>query len=773
MRDEGHVVTEIDNIHASALRLGDKLISVGGVVVVNRWHAKWLTTNLLTTTPKEVVVERSGEQLSFQITPHKSHHPLFALLNLMLGITFIVVGVMVGWGERSDPVSRAFYRLTCVAGCSVLFFSPANAWHPVILQYFQAFVRICVYTMISPLLVDFLLRFTGWPLRRRAQHVLYAAIILLAALLVVLYYLAESSGNPEAIARFEWTDVVLVGIIMALAFVISFGAVIYAFVTSKDAAHRHNMGWLLLVTAVGLIPYFTCHRIPMALGYAPFLPEWTIFGLMLIVPIGWGMAVASFRMLNVEWALSRTIIYVVAVILAAYVVLTFVLIIGKQVPMIQELSLKSQVIAGALLLVISALSLSSPVSWIIDRLYYQDWFNEQEAVRLLGEDLSKALMESELIAILTVKLPEILKVQSVALVNGEIENLKLAEQTPNGDSVRNSEILAIVRSALHGDKITTGKLSTNVVPEELVKYGFDLLLPLARRGDSVGSLLIGRKKSGAVFSQKDMVVLNALSNYTASALINITLTRQLVDQEKRALAVDMAGGIAHEINNSLFPLMGQAQLTEMKLRSNEFTNSSAILPALDIMIQMSERIRRIASNLSRLSQPPRLEPERLTLESVAEDALVILRETAGRIKYFSETDPDAPFKLKRELSKEGTLIWGDRQQLGQIYLNLIVNAADAIEERGSGTITVGVRADDNRQGVIGYVADDGPGIPPEIQDRILQPYFTTKAKGKGTGLGLAIVKQIVELHRGSLKLVSATGAGARFEFFIPSDSSDG
>ncbi len=752
----------------SNLHVGDTLLSIGDILIVNHYQATKLTTDLFHRNPLKLVVKRSDHTLAILVNSTPSRTIFFILLNTLLGLLFIFVGILVGWGKRRDPTGRAYYRLTFVAGCSILLSIFENPWQNGFVHFLHAFSRLAFIGLIPPLLVDFLFRFCNLRLRSIKRVILYLPSIIIIGMLLVTYTFSETTGSPGSIALFLWTFSALLGAFMAIYFVIALFFVIKHYLGLEEPAHRDQMRWLLIVTVVGLLPYFFYYRLPPVFGYEPLVPLWTVFSLMLIVPTGWGMAVASFRMLNVEWVLSRTIIYTIAIIFSSFFLLTLLLIFGEPFTEIRTLTLKTQIITGIVFLLVTASGLSAPIRWVIDRLYYRDWFDEQEAVRQLGEELSKALVDGELIEILTVKLPEILHVQRVALVHGSEGRLKVSGQSEGDDQARNKEILEFVHVALEGNYQVQGKSYSNNSDSLPPNLGFDLLLPLRQGGLPVGALLIGRKKSGAVFSEKDFVLLNALSNHTASALANISLTRQLVEQEKRAFVIDMAGGIAHEINNSLAPLMGQAQLTEMKVRSNEFTSSALILPALDIVIQMSERIKRIASNLSRLSQPPTLEPERLTLESIAEEALVLIRETAGRIKHFSESNPNANFKLKRDLSKKGTLVWGDRQQLGQVYLNLIVNAADALEEHGSGTIIVGVREAENGQGAIGFVADDGPGIPVEIQDRILQPYFTTKIKGKGTGLGLAIVKQIIELHQGTLKIVSVPGSGARFEFFIPS-----
>jgi signal transduction histidine kinase len=189
--------------------------------------------------------------------------------------------------------------------------------------------------------------------------------------------------------------------------------------------------------------------------------------------------------------------------------------------------------------------------------------------------------------------------------------------------------------------------------------------------------------------------------------------------------------------------------------------------SVGVINEMCNRIRRIVKDLSRISEPVRIERQELSLNMVLEETLRILTETAGRIKKFKVDDPEAPFVIKKRLDPKLPIIIGDSQQLSQVFMNLIINASDAMDALGHGTLTVGTRYDAGRKVVIGSITDTGIGIPVEIRDKIFQPYFTTKAKGKGTGLGLAIIRSIIEAHEGRISVQSVEGAGTRFEFELP------
>jgi len=109
----------------------------------------------------------------------------------------------------------------------------------------------------------------------------------------------------------------------------------------------------------------------------------------------------------------------------------------------------------------------------------------------------------------------------------------------------------------------------------------------------------------------------------------------------------------------------------------------------------------------------------------------------------------------------------DKNQLNQVVLNLVENARDAIGQRPDGRITVATRPGEAGDRALLIVEDNGPGISPDLKDKLFTPYFTTKHEKGGTGLGLAIVHRIVSDHGGRITVGDAAGGGARFAIELP------
>ena len=227
-----------------------------------------------------------------------------------------------------------------------------------------------------------------------------------------------------------------------------------------------------------------------------------------------------------------------------------------------------------------------------------------------------------------------------------------------------------------------------------------------------------------------------------------SVQRRLRHTEKMAAVGQLAGGVAHEINNPLGGILAFAQIMSREERS------AADLESLRLIGDAAVRAKRIVESLLRFSRRPQ-QDERgpFDLAKVVEDALFLLQS------QFKGTSVE----VVRELAPAQA--WGNANLVQQVAVNLIVNALQAIGPSRAGRVTV--RAAPAGARVRLTVTDDGPGVSRELADRIFEPFFTTKPEGQGTGLGLSICYRIAEEHGGSLRHEPSPGGGATFLFELP------
>jgi len=226
--------------------------------------------------------------------------------------------------------------------------------------------------------------------------------------------------------------------------------------------------------------------------------------------------------------------------------------------------------------------------------------------------------------------------------------------------------------------------------------------------------------------------------------------QMLMQSEKMAGLGRLAAGVAHEINNPMSGIMLYANLVQ-----EELGEDNPLRDDLQTIIHEAERCKVIVADLLEFSHQNTYEMELVDLNDVVQKTLTILQHQPlfTNIAIIRQLDPDLP------------PIYGNSIRLNQVVMNIVVNAAQAMEGRGRIRITSRTRANKDINEVA--IEDTGPGIPDELLEKIFDPFFTTKATGDGTGLGLSVSYAIVKEHKGSIRVTSSSPAGTVFTLRFP------
>jgi PAS domain S-box-containing protein len=277
-------------------------------------------------------------------------------------------------------------------------------------------------------------------------------------------------------------------------------------------------------------------------------------------------------------------------------------------------------------------------------------------------------------------------------------------------------------------------------------------VPLTARGARAGEALV---VNAAVVPLRAAASHGMVTAGTIVIIEDITgrvqLEEQLQISEKMASIGLLAAGVAHEVNT---PLTGISSFTQMLLEGADPEDPRTRL--LEKIERQTFRAAKIVNGLLTLSRPS----SAASGDRTRIDLNIVIADVLGLLEHQFEIHR---IKVRRELAETPALVMGMEHKLQQVFLNLFLNAKDAMPK--GGWLSVSTRVDGER--VIADVADTGSGIPSEYLARIYDPFFTTKAIGQGTGLGLSITYGIVREHGGAIDCDSAVGQGTRFTLSMP------
>jgi signal transduction histidine kinase len=318
-------------------------------------------------------------------------------------------------------------------------------------------------------------------------------------------------------------------------------------------------------------------------------------------------------------------------------------------------------------------------------------------------------------------------------------------------------------------------------------FEVELLVPILFGVDLLGVIAVGRKLSGERLASDDRQLLRTLANQSSIAIENAKAfdeiaklneglearvderTRelqetqtQLMQSEKLKSLGQLVAGVAHELNNPIGIVHANLQLLDEFIeklivaqeRGEDGTKyREAITKLLSRGREGTERVKEIVQNLRTFSRMDQADLHSANLTDEIDSTLGLMEH---RLKGLVEVSREYE-ELPEVLCYPG--------QLNQVFLNLLINSCDVLEEDGGGRITI--RTAPIKGGVRLEFSDSGPGISPEVQSRIFDPFFTTKEVGKGTGLGLSLSHGIIERHGGRIQVSSEPGEGTTFVIELP------
>jgi signal transduction histidine kinase len=441
---------------------------------------------------------------------------------------------------------------------------------------------------------------------------------------------------------------------------------------------------------------------------------------------------------------------------------------------------------------------------LVDRLFDRDHALYRRAVREISEAMVSMLSTREVVERILVALTETMGATRAVVMLLDDAHRRLVPVASRGEWEDEALEVALpldhplcVRLLARRDALARGDFDDepDLEVRELCRDVFDqleveLIVPIPYGADLLGAIGVGHKFSGERLGLEDRQLLMTLANQSSIAIqnarafdeiadLNATLearveerTReleaaqaQLLQSEKMRSLGQLVAGVAHELNNPIGFVHANLQLLQEYTRrlvsaQRAGEDTAKIEAAIEKLLARSregtERVTKIVQDLRTFSRMDQAALAEVDLNEEIDRTIGLMEARLDGIEIERDYAP-----LPRVRCYAG--------QLNQVFMNLLMNACDALDGKGRIRIRTRVRRDARGEpvGVHLEFHDDGPGIPPDVQARLFEPFFTTKPVGKGTGLGLSISFGIVERHGGRMLVGSAPGEGTTFVIELP------
>jgi signal transduction histidine kinase len=697
------------------------------------------------------------------------------LTNLFLIISFFTdlgLGVFVlvkSFGHVNKKLYVIFFFLCLAAALWILTAFMVSNSKVMMTKLFWIRSLFGVSSFIGPLFLHFSLNFPNYP------HTIGRAKIALLYL-PALVFLASSQTEltVKSIVRME-PSINEYGILhgfFSLYLIVCLGSGLYFLLRTyvKSAGvHRLQIKYYflgMLLTTTGAVSTNIILPLLGSSKYARIGPSFTMFHVVFTT-----YAILKHRLMDINIILRKGTTYFLLVLLL--LVPSFLLIImGQRLFFAKVNYLFSCFILCVLFLAALFYQKIKPkTERVVEQFFFRDLYNYRQTLA----EFSKAMVSILDLRSLSSKIIETItntmnvEKASLFLLNEEKGDFDLLESKkvtvdghrsglPKGDPL--PSYLQKLKEVVVREELLKGirLKELNSVVQSMTHLEAEVSIPLVSKGKLIGMINLGHRFRNEIYSHEDIELLSMLGNQTSIAIENAKLYEDLKRSKSYIRRADrlaslgtLTAGLAHEIRNPLVAIKTLTQLLPDRLEDEEFRNHFLQIASGEV-----DRISSLVNELLEFARPSEPKLEREDINAILEGMLLLIStETKKKfIQIVKEYTPDVPS------------VTVDREQIKQVFLNVLLNALDATPENG--TITVKTRSF-SKPGGEHYVqvefTDTGCGIPSEYLEDIFTPFFTTKTKG--SGLGLSISNQIIQDHKGYIDVTSYVNRGSTFFINLP------
>ncbi|MCH8305293.1 MAG: GAF domain-containing protein [Candidatus Marinimicrobia bacterium] len=762
------------------LSRGDIIRSIDGAEIRNNLDLLRELWAKSLTSARTIVIERNGETLSEILYFKHRFSDTENILRVLLAGLLFALGIFIFYKRMMihsvRNLSYIFISLAYSVSVPISERSGTDVWS-ILIPFWWAIL----FSMIPPLTLNFALRFPyKKKLLKKRPYLAPLAYLPTALFLPITLYTLWEGGLYKELENYPLYDTVykLFTGYLLIYVVIAFFILFNVLRNPMQRKQKMQVLWFIYGSAVGLFPYMFLRILPKLFGFESLISWEAILVMLFVVPISWAISVFAYQLFDVEVVINRSLVYftVLSSLVILYILIIYVSssYLGSYYDLNNRMFMTLTIVGAALLFEPAR----RRIQYLIDRFFYRDWYSYRKTLLQVGRQLSAISDTHSLYRELVKQLVEILYLKNAYIVEfveekpDNISTYRLSvahglteEEIVNSGSLTKGFDLDLSSPVMSRFIEKLNPIHTDQIwifpdlPEDFRALRKDmdnihtqLLVPIVLNNKLIGCLCLGAKRSGASFTYKDIQLLKSLQHEVSLAIKNSSLIQGLIEAERLASLGEMSAKIAHEINNPLTVIMMNAQLELEKEQEPDLRNT------LDLIVKHSRHIKELTRGYMNLGKVESVKQRNLLMSDVLHSTVKSLTPL-GQLKHVNLIE--SYFKGESEVN-------GDFTSLEQVFRNLILNAVHATSAIPLRKIEVGIKSSSESGFSEAYVSDNGSGIPPNVIDKIFDPYFSTKKKDEGTGLGLAVVKDIIEvIHKGKVSVESEIDKGTVFKILIP------
>jgi len=439
-------------------------------------------------------------------------------------------------------------------------------------------------------------------------------------------------------------------------------------------------------------------------------------------------SIHKYQLMNMSFIIRKSLIYSILIIILSCLYAILVFLLGFASISIGQ-SFWFSIISIITIVTISR-PLQSYIKNIIDKLFFSYKYDFQKTLEKTSLQIKQISNKRELIL----------------LIEKIISNILRTEKTFYKDA---SEIkpIGLVNWIIKHKKVFIQDLTNKkeLSKKEIAK----VVIPLFVKNKLIGIINLSEKTSREPYYQDDIHFLSTISHQTSLALENIEINQKLIDSKRITIIGEIAAKLAHEIKNPIAAMKTMNQLIPKRKNDHDYLNKLHVT-----FDKQLERINNMLIELLKLGKPLELNITEFDLDNFLKKMLDFVKFQCKKKKI----------NIRLISLSKNTNIKADKEQMSQLFLNLIQNAIQSISGKGEIIIKIEKKEINLETTTVISIQDTGTGIAKKDMKHIFEPFYTTKSNG--TGLGLPIIKKIAEEHKFKIDIESTKNTGTTFHLFI-------